>query len=323
MSTLSKFISYKPGPINVYANIHVSDSSHLLMVPHLHFDLSSKSECYLWKFNISQNKWIKWFKYPENYKFAWCTSALNDDKTKLYIFGSPGYLITVNLKTGEFIESKQFHDGAYSVSLFVNGQFHVFGGWKNENKAHYIWDEVKQDLNESHKFEEMKDILALNNWSYNTCAVYSKSQNSVFFSNDAAKLYSYCLTKQQCIPLNIKDEKMSIEGIIMTSDERFIICFISGLPNEIQLIDLKTMKFRKCNYILPQINFQAMCLKTNYFETEIITSGFIRIYLNESECPTDIVRMIAMFFVMDIIYVLFNSIIYGLNVDDIIDSLEC
>eukprot|EP01084_Bolivina_argentea_P123770 219318_1 len=73
------------------------------------------------------------------------TASLNDNKSFLYLFGESGKIIKLNLKTTEFETSnKSYHDGTGSVSLFINGQFHIFGGWVKKDKYHFIWNETKK-----------------------------------------------------------------------------------------------------------------------------------------------------------------------------------
>lgn len=90
---------------------------------------------FAWKFDLNSKLFSMWHKYPkhESVLFRFHSSALNEDRTKLYIFGDPGFVVTVDLMTGKFNKSEKFHDGAYCVSSSVN----------LENKAHYIWSEIK------------------------------------------------------------------------------------------------------------------------------------------------------------------------------------
>eukprot|EP01084_Bolivina_argentea_P304366 525609_1 len=73
------------------------------------------------------------------------TASLNDNKSFLYLFGYSGRIIKLNLKTKQFeIANKSYHYGNGSRSLFINGQFHIFGGWNEKDKYHFIWNENKK-----------------------------------------------------------------------------------------------------------------------------------------------------------------------------------
>ena len=71
--------------------IHILSDKELLIVP------PTPKPDWLWKFDLISKQFSKWYEYPndENIEFKHHSSALSDDKSKLYIFGDPGYLITV------------------------------------------------------------------------------------------------------------------------------------------------------------------------------------------------------------------------------------
>ena len=79
-------------------------------------------------------------------------------------YGTKNTLTRVTEKviiTGIFTKShKEYHDGAHCKTLFINGKFHVFGGWNCENKAHYVWNEIDKDLKEIHKFTDEEITVA-------------------------------------------------------------------------------------------------------------------------------------------------------------------
>ena len=67
--------------ITKHVNVHVLNANELLLVPDNRADS-------LWKVNllVISKQFIKWFQYSESSKFKYCSSALNDNKSKLYIF---------------------------------------------------------------------------------------------------------------------------------------------------------------------------------------------------------------------------------------------
>eukprot|EP01084_Bolivina_argentea_P182288 314718_1 len=146
---------------NYVANMFVLNENELLIVPEHVNDSDqyfSTSVSELWKYNIDNDTYSN-VVASTNVKNRWYSASLNDDKSLLYLFGESGHIIQINLKTKKVtISNRKFHDGTHSQTLFINGKFHIFGGWKIENKSHFIWDENKQNLIEIYKFETMEPV---------------------------------------------------------------------------------------------------------------------------------------------------------------------
>ena len=92
MSTQLPYKSYgHHSELKGMCTIHVLNHKELLVVPR-----TPKLNC-LWRFDLDSKQPNKWYEYPDDTTIAFShhSSALSDDKSKLYIFGDPGYLITV------------------------------------------------------------------------------------------------------------------------------------------------------------------------------------------------------------------------------------
>eukprot|EP01084_Bolivina_argentea_P038562 71318_1 len=104
----------------------------------------------IWIYNVCNNHYTELDIYNvhenivcENIRHY--TASLNDNKSFLYLFGESGKIIKLNLKTKKFeISNKSYHNGWGSRSLFINGQFHIFGGYNKKDKYHFIWNENKK-----------------------------------------------------------------------------------------------------------------------------------------------------------------------------------
>ena len=316
MATLKALLLAKNQDLkNSYGNLHVLNSTELLFVP------SSLHDASLLKFNLISKKWIKWFGYPDDYGFHYHSSALNDIKTKLYIFGDPGFVITVDLITGKFTKSeKEFHDGAHCQTLFYNQQFHIFGGWDEENNAHYIWDETKHDLEEIYTFNAFTTLRKF-------ACIYLRSTNSVLFTKNLS-LYQYNLSQRTLETFRMEmvmDNSLYVDRAIIASNEQYIIvisdCWKNGqLKHRIHLVDANTKKLAN-NYIDEPDGMSATTDLVVFSDCEItdyLSCGYLRQCSNDF--PTDIARVISKFIVMEVVYG-FNSKdggLYEMRVDDII-----
>ena len=306
---------------NSFCGVHALNNHELLLVP----DCTSTYQG-LCKFDTRSKEWTNWFAYPDKGYVKYHSSALNEGKTKLYIYGESGYVIMVDLATGEFTESDyEFHDGSYCGSFFANGYYHIIGGWNDSNKAHYEWNEEENDLKEIHKFhEDMEDVESL----ITIKSLYMKSRNSVILISSDAKIYEYHLSTQKCNPSNIKtkSDKMSIYSAVRTSDEKYMIMiFIAEQsiqsPVVIRVINMETgLMMKKCiimNEIQHKMQLEIM---TGDQKSEYLTIGFSREY--STAIPIDILRVISQFVIMDVLYGFDTNTakMYRMNVDEIIQA---
>ena len=270
----------------------------------------------IFKFNLETKQKGKWYSYPADYSIRYQSSALNHDKSKLFIFGDPGYVITVDLISGTFTKSpKGYHDGAHCRSLFINGQFHIFGGWYESDKAHYIWNEVEMDLEIAHKFDEMAGALR------KYPCLYLKSKDTVLILMQR-EFYENNLSQRTCTKFEI-EANLRYHHAVKTSDERFIICIADILTErgyQIRAIDANTKKLSP-NYIdapSDTTSTTRLVMVGNSKIADCLSSGFVREY--SKDFPMDIAGIIAGFVAIEKMYLLTSAkgALYEMNVDDII-----
>eukprot|EP01084_Bolivina_argentea_P069844 127017_1 len=160
----------------------------------------------LWTYNILNKNYTKMFdvlalfeiELDEVYNY---TASLDNKKLLLYLFGENGKIVKINLRTEQIeLSSQIYHDGSCSKSLFINNQFHIFGGWDKKDKSHFIWNENKQHLVGICKFEQIENTL------YAHSIQYSKSKNSILIIQYMSKqiyLYSLSTNKITQFPMNL------------------------------------------------------------------------------------------------------------------------
>ena len=308
-----------------HVNIHVLNDNELLLVSDIYSQSMNLISQTLWKFNITSKKFIKWHPCTEEFKYS--TSSVSDDKTKLYIFSDTGHVITVNLITGKSRKSlKSYYDGSHAKSLFINGQFHIFGGWRSHNKAHYIWNEKRRELTEIHKFDEMTDVEALNHFAMG----YIRSKNMILFMDwrTSKCIYSYDINTNKCIKTDYDRLGKEFCAAVVSIDEQFMFAFESAYDKEagsICVMDLNTMQFRKQQVTLPKdARIGKVCVKNNLKKVEYVSRGYIReaVRENDIELPMDIIKTIAEFFTLETIFMLHQHNLWSIEVAEIIQHLK-
>eukprot|EP01084_Bolivina_argentea_P212186 360728_1 len=159
----------------------------------------------LWKYKIKTDTWTMLCNMPNGIVTRFHTSALSTNKKTLYIFGESGHIHEFNLSTQKYIISPQkYHDGSHCRSLFINNQFHIFGGWFGDDKSHFIWDSNRKCLNTIHKFDEIIDVAVLNCHE----VVYINTKQSVLiFPYRSHHVYLYSLITKKCnvLPFTMND----------------------------------------------------------------------------------------------------------------------
>eukprot|EP01084_Bolivina_argentea_P314152 544124_1 len=96
----------------------------------------------LWTYDICNENYTKkldmssWIELDQVHHY---TSSFDNNKSLVYLFGENAKIVKINLKTKQFeLSLQRFHDGSHSKSLFINNQFHIFGGWFTKDKSHFI-----------------------------------------------------------------------------------------------------------------------------------------------------------------------------------------
>ena len=293
---------------SAYTNLLKLNENELLMFNGATNNRSTRH--FLCKYNIKKNKWTQWLKYPEHLITSYATGSLNNDKSKLYIFGDPGHVFTFELESGKVTKSDQeFYDGTHCRSLFVNEQFHIFGGWSHTAKAHFIWNQQEKNLLEMHKFDEIgHGSLTLHS------VMYLSSKNCVLIMPfTSTSIYEYSLTTKQCQLLQF--DTTNVDGTwsraLLTADERYIICFgYNQNSQSIYLLDLNTLKISISKIESAVTGFGAACIGSNDYNEEFAIFGYIRQcwklpeFSDLMELPMDVIRIIKSFIFFEMIYML-------------------
>eukprot|EP01084_Bolivina_argentea_P286437 491338_1 len=113
----------------------LSNTKLLVIIRHCDSPYTLKE---IWIYNIYNDNYTKLIDLHEKNVdeiIEFYTASLHDNKSFLYLFGESCKIIKLNLKTYQFeISNKSYHDGSNSRSLFINGQFHIFGGWNIKDR---------------------------------------------------------------------------------------------------------------------------------------------------------------------------------------------
>lgn len=314
-----------------FASPLILNDNELLVVP-----WTDKSK-YLLKYIISENKCLKWIKYPTDLKSNYHTASLNESKTILYIYGNSCRVIEVDLITQTFKESpRKYHDGSYCRSLIINDKFHIFGGWMPEDNEHYIWDKNKQILESIYKFDEIELIRhggsddGTPESMRDVYVQYLPSKNAILIipGYTTTYVYMYYPDKWDCRhkwDLTLDNEKRDADCVI-TADERFVIIF----TRRIQIIDLYKMCLRKTD-IRPPNNKSTnkAVIRNDKYLQNIITFGFVRncwkypAFKGIDLLPVYLTKIIEKYYHYEVVHVLIEGgSHWTISVDRIIWGLD-
>ncbi len=299
----------------------VLNGNEILIVPF--------SDCadFLYKYNIKDNKWMKWIKYPNDLNSKYHTVSLNEDKTILYIFNQNGNIIQVNLKTKEFIKSnKTFHNTAFASSLYIDKQFHIFGGWQGESTHFciYRWNEKDQTLERIPINVKKEGLRTL-------ATIYIPSKKSVLIiPHNLDLIYLFSMISNEFESLPVKGfRKCWCPSAVITKCKRFIIIFGTHNSNDIQILDLKCMQIRSSNIESPLRQPVYTVIVSDDIMHEMLIFGFIRKCWTDPQfdhiqyLPIYLIKTIGKWYSKEMIHILNQEnmdeeIHWKINVDDIL-----
>eukprot|EP01084_Bolivina_argentea_P231281 390059_1 len=179
-------------PIRVSHILSLNETELLIIIRYWHYPRKLKE---IWIYNIWNDNYTKLIDEKSvNKIIQFYTASLNNNKSFLYLFGESGKIIKLNLKAKQFeVSNRSYHCGSNSRSLFINGQFHIFGGWDAKDKYHFILDENKKELIKVYFFEQIEGILC------DHFIHYFKTKNSVLIiPNECKDIYLYSLSTNKC-----------------------------------------------------------------------------------------------------------------------------
>ena len=293
-----------------HINIHFINND-LLLIPEI------KPSNSLWRYNFDENKWNPWHNFAKICNcISYHTSALNNNQTKLYLFGDPGYTAIMNLETGEIVESTESHyDGAHSKSLFINNQFHVFGGWDESGKYHSVYNEEENKLERVHYFNEINSPTLT---QHKLC--YMPSLNSVLIvSNIDSKVYLYSLDTYKCESLDyVNILKSSWVSAAFLLGNKKILMYSTTL---VAVLDLNLKTVTKSTAKTPG-NVNYVLMKNDKAKRELVTFGYVHQQKELGDVPMEIIRMIESFWYYDFLCFIGYGEYFTMNVDKIIKQSE-
>ncbi len=282
----------------------------------------------LYKYNIKENEWKEWIKYPNDMFLDRHTASINKDKKLLYILNRNGDIIEINLKTKEFNTSpKQFNDILFTYSFIIDKQFHFFGQYGNFT-SFYKWNDNDKKLIKLNNFHQ--DIAKkIANKLYLALTIYISSMQSVIIiPSFGKKIYIYTLKTNECKEIiNNKLLCLKYRTAIITKNEQFIILF--GSQEYIGILNVKCMKIRISNIQSPsskQIQPLYATIVNDDIMDEILVFGFIRKCWNDTKfnniqyLPIYLIKLIGKSYCMEIMYYveIQKGLHWKINIDDIL-----
>ncbi len=279
---------------------HISNNcSHTLVLNknELLFIPSTDCDDSLYKYYIIENKWIKWIKYPTEWRFSLRTASLSKDKQLLYIVSRKGNIIQFNLKTQEFIQLfKQFNAIPTSSSFCIDEDFHIFGELDNST-SFYKLNKNEKKLIKINEFHIEKNTEFISSWS----TIYISSTKCVIIlPSFQAIIHFYSLTTNKCTSLQINElKKFKNRSAVITKNEEFII--IIGMDGNCGILELKSMKIKISNIHCPlNVPLHAIIVNDDRMD-EILIFGFVHQNLNH--LPIYLIKLICKWYCLEMIHI--------------------
>ncbi len=322
-----KWISLDPCPvpcrtatITMCTPLILINNNELLVIPCSVFTES------LYKYNIKENEWKKWIKYPNDIFVDKHTASINKYNKLLYILNRNGEIIEINLKTQKFnISCSLIIDyKIFSCSIIIDKQFHFFGQ-SRDYTSFYKWNENDKKIIKLKQFNRKLQ----ENFNFASTFYISSIQSIIIIPVYGKQIYIYSLKKNECKHI-IFDALLFIQlrTAVITKNDQFII-IIGGPQKCIGVLDVKCMKIRISNIQSPsnkQIRPWYVTIVNDDIMDEILVFGFIRISWNDTKfnniqyLPTYLIKLIGKFYCLEIMYYVefIKGLHWKINTDNIL-----
>ncbi len=227
----------------------------------------------LYKYSISEDKWIEWINYPKDFISDWHTASISDDKSKVFVLNEDGKVIVIDLKMETFKASaNNFIKGKHCKSVIINNeQFNVFGLDWDGYGAHYIWN--KPNLEKIYQFKEFKTHFA----RHYVGLLYSERDTIMIIPECIDKLYLYSIKDKKSKQLEFNScagTRRRDRIFAATTNSEYII--IINFNKFLQIYDVAQCTFIGCDIKAPKLKYEPKLydFQSNTFDRERLKSTF-------------------------------------------------
>ena len=277
--------------IRLYTNlkhnkIPCSDSLKPIKLNNNEFFIATKKDG-LYKYNVTDDEWIEWIKYPQDFiSYDYGSVCMDKVNNLIYIYNDAliSSLFQINYKTNEhklYIQNPETRV-RYPTLLFIHGQVHLFGNIRFGAQSHFIFDDKQGKFNKIHDFTEQGTIFYL---SAQKRVVHSgvderKSNVEIYdvvngkWLHDSNALFGAAISRFHCL----------------TKDERYLLY---RKNDKISVMDLKTNKDFDTNIDIPaNTSYSTMSCNSIVMnegvKQNLIVFGFVRYCWNKYKIGFDI-----------------------------------
>ena len=251
----------------------------------------------LLKYDISQNKWNDFYKYPKEIRFNFGKHRIeylhfNHKTNFLYILaiqkiaGSPDF-IKINVKTNKFEKLSDLDIKQRSLNskcIQIGDKLHLFIQNRYNYRLRHILYDKKKNIH--------TNIKQFKHFQRNECylgIIHLKLQQKILLIN-INQIHSYSIKEKEWKMLNIvfpedlKEELIETRidqfAHILSKNEEFLILF-TGF---IWLIDLKNNFIHKTKIVCPLVRGYFHCIMLNEDKNDdTICKGYIRQCWNDNQ----------------------------------------
>ena len=313
-------------------NLLCLNDNELIFIPR-----ADKTGAWIWKYNIQTDCMAKWIEIPKSMQWVGHTSSLDKQNKILYIYDSSGYIITIDLNRKAFSKSKSSYQSVFCPrSAFINGTFHLFKYSSGNNfapKSHCIWNKTDESLVELFNFD-------------NACASKLMSPFSMKHLSDQLLMILPTIEKYQYLysvsthtltktAFKFNEYNTLIHNTILSTDGRYIICFVANLNNKavlrdnIWLFDTETLDTFNTKIAAPSWYYGHLCLRNKTVSIQALTFEYVRQCWKLEEfssieyLPVYLIQIIEKFAdSLDVLHFMNPHGHWSITVDDVLGNIE-
>ena len=226
------------------------------------------------------------------------TAAYNKQRDMIMIYVGSFY-IEVDRVNNKWKSTWAFDEvGHGAASLFINNQFHIFGGF--DSPYHFIWNDNIKELEKIHTFNEYSEYIC------GAKAVHIAHKNIILLGGshgmgDENSIHKYDLVKKKWEKLDVTlPHRMREFGAILSKNEKKLVIF-GGYKDMIHILDIETMEWSESRIRCPCKSTKqnwAINVCDNQKRNELLVVAYI-LDVYEKLIPNDLIGMILEFYSYD------------------------
>eukprot|EP01084_Bolivina_argentea_P264519 448094_1 len=326
---MSTWFSVSECPCRYISSALQINRSEFVVVPSTTVSLLSNTHGDgIYKYNVKQDQWIKFFEYEQGFVSTFVSAAFDEGSKLIYICNSEHELLEFNLITMSMkLLMKSMVIRGFINMICVNGIVHLIGANLNTVNKHYIYDKNSNLLNETNEL----GVEPIGHF------MYLKSKRTItLFDRVKSEIHEFQLWDNKCIKYKCESIPfLRVASIVATKNEQYFIVLggfkgFAELSKCIFLFDVKNKAFLQSSLECPEAGSYNATIMRDDIMDELMVFGYVNQcfatdeFVSVQKLPFYLIKLINRWICNEWIYLVqyISGKHWKIHVDSIIQSVQ-